>query len=1155
MSNANESANTASTKDSQSPVGTCPLKKNKLQLIPVRYGLVESKPAHPAVSSKLESKVSFRPVGVRPVESGYLYVIHSQRNDIIYVYEISGKGELKKLDQQYLEGDSSGQEYVYVESKTGLIVERSGNIEVLFSPTKISPKLQSHLLRSEPLRSKMMQSCNLGEFDCLSGSKHLLPTSALEQNLADCEPRKSDYEEPFQWCWLEEKPETYQADALLSHVKPEYKQDSAVLVLEDPMGIMTELASCDISINNMEVDWFEQDNNRAKYFAASQIKLLIEIGEQQFNANTNNGKLTQYISVHEQDLKERFIAYQQAKKLYWNLVADKTSAPHSRYSLSVDSIQSSPEFENYQQQRLLNNQMAQDIGITQTELESFFHQVKKDNDKLVEGEFGGWLGDRGILARIEYDEMENWYRDAQSNINQWRQLTDMIENDRVSVLPFAYDVIPVFDKENKDAFVARLLSENHWLENLAEDEENKKIVRDFFYASVGEQNLHTYVSNNEHIGTVEAKYNDWKEWAKYIPPIKGVKDGVDGTLDGLSGLREFQDLLQGQHLIEFDDVPDEVKTQLNRFGSKLSSFALDELNELVNNLNTAQGRANSLIYQARPGIIATLLVHKKNANVIFDVGGNAGIEHFNQHFSKLESIRAQAEELLTKRNNVETQSKGFTKAQKDAFRADYTRQIKLLTEESQQTLMALAASSEPVARTGQAHLPSHITVKASGATANDINELLLLRRKVLTNELLYGVSEGKGIKGAIGSGSVSLVIFAINAWNWGNTQQEFAQKSALTRAKFADYFASFTSFLAAGTSVAVEVLKIKARLDWIKLATEANEFAIGKVVTIGTASVSWLTAGSSLLDIYKQSQKISQSWRQGDIAPLLAASMAMTGDALQAWHAGKVAFKGAGLAMSAAQGQITWTVAAEQTFGVVARANPWMLTASALILLGEVGYNFLQSTPLMNWISQSSWGKNGIWFWHNKEDWDYDMQFTKWLEATQTPVVRVCTEAYKQEFMSASGNWATQVTKHRLKTLRIVVPMATPTQVRLAGYGVVLSSEEPINLTAELIKYSRVIYDGINTIYEMDWPQDFQRQKNLRYLDLMVEVTTIYGTILFVEQRGARFTLDLHNLGSQDTQDWYDIELLEEGDIQAVEKKQLSSSLTSIVNKTEAEHE
>lgn len=1155
MNGANDDAKSASDKDAQNPVGTCPLKKNKLQLIPVRYGLVESKPDHPAVSSRLGSKVSFRPVGVRPIENGYLYVIHSQRNDIIYVYEISEKGELKKLDQQYLEGESGDQEYVYIESQSGLVVERSGKIEVLFSPTKISPKLQSHLLRSESLRSKMMQSCNLGEFDCLSGSKHLLPTSALEQNLADCEPSKSDHEEPFQWCWLQKKPETYQAESLLSRVKPEYKQDSAVLILEDAMGIMTELSDCDISINNMEAEWFEQDNNRAKYFAASQIKLLIEVGEQQFNANTNNEKLKQYISTHEQDLKERFIAYQQAKKSYWELVADKTNTPRSRYSLSVDSIQSAPEFENYQQQRLLNNQMAQDIGITQTELESFFHQVKKNNDKVVEGEFGGWLGDRGILARIEHDEMENWYRDAQSNIDRWHKQTDIIENDRVVVLPFAYDVIPVFDKENKDAFVARLLRENHWLENLADDEENKKTVRDFFYASVGEQNLHTYVSNSEHIGTIEAKYNDWKEWVKYIPPVKGIKDGINDSLNGLSGLREFQDLLQGEHLIEFDDVPDEVKTQLNRFGTKLSSFALDELNELVNNLNAAQARANSLIYQARPGIIATLLVHKKNANVLVDVGDNSGIEHFNQRFSKLERIRSQAEELLTKRNNVEVESKGFTKAQKDALRADYTRQMKLLTEESQQALMALAASSEPVARARKAHLPSHITVKASGATANDINELLLLRSKVLTNELLYGVSEGKGIKGAIGSGSVALVIFALNAWNWSNTLQAFAQKSALTRTDAWDYLASFTGFLSAGTSVAVEVLKVKARLDWIKMATETNKFAIGRVVTIGTASVFALTTVSSMADIVKQSQRIGQSWRQGDVAPLLAAFTAMSGDGLQAWHAGKVAFKGAGLAMSAAQGQITWTVAAEQTFGLVARANPWLLAASALILLGEVGYNFLQSTPLMNWISQSSWGKDGIWFWHKKQDWDYDTQFTQWLEVTQAPIVRVSTEAYKQELMSASGNWATQVTKHRLKTLRIVVPMAAPTQVRLAGYGVVLSKDEPINLTAELIKYSHVTYDGIKTIYEFDWPQDLQRQQNLRYLDLMVEVTTIYGTQLFTDQGGARFTLDLHNLGSQETQAWYDIDLLEEGDIQAVEIPQLSSSLTSIVNKTEAEHE
>ncbi|EKO3430271.1 hypothetical protein NTH35_001813 [Vibrio fluvialis] len=1148
MSGPINDAKSGQTKDAQDPAGTCPLKQSKLQLIPVRYALVESPPHHQAVSSRLKSEVLYRPIGIRPIDSGYLYIIHSRRKDIIYVYNIQADGKVLKLEQQQLEDGCDGQEYIYIESEQGLFVARDGNIEVLFSETKISPKLQSHLLNSESLRKKMMQTCNVEAFNCSSGSRHLLPTTALNDNLADCEPEKSNNEEEYRWCWLEEKPQPYQSKDLLSHIIPEYEKDAAILILEDPIRVMTDLSSCNIRLNKIEEEWFSQDDNRAKYFAASQIKLIIEVGERYFNANTNNKKLKNHIESNLKEIKERFHCFHDADKAYWDFVRSKT-AGHAHYSLSVESLQNSPEYKEYQKQRLLNYKMAQNIGITQNELEAFFRQVKKQNDKVVKGEFDGWLGDRGILARIEHYEMEEWFKSTQRKIDAWRQQTDIIERDQSAVRPFAYDVIAVFDKESKDAFVARLIHENHWLEISPEHLDHLETLRDFFFGTIGEQNLHTFFSNSDKIGTIDNKYANGKEWLQYLAPAKGVKDNAENTINGLSGLKDFQDMLKGHHLIEIDDVPDEVKKQLNRLGSKLSSLALDELNEISKNLHASQARANSLIYHARPGVIATLLVHRKNANIILDVGDHAGIDYFNQYFTQLEHNRVEAENILTKRKSMEKSAKGLTKADRDDWHAYYNRQLKILGDDSQHALMMLAASSEPLAKEGQAHLPSQITVKASGATAKDIDDLLALRQKVLRNELLYGISEGKSFKGAVGSGSAALVIFALNAWNWSNTQQALAKKSSLTRFQWFEYTSGLTGLLSASTSVVVEITKLKASLDWINTPTDLTKNVLGKVITIGTTSVFALTFVSSFTDMLKQGNRMSQSWRKGDFASFVSSSIAFIGSGTQTFASGTVATYGGKQVLSAAAKRITWITAAENTFGIMARANPWVLGASLLLLVGEVGYNFLQSTPLMNWVSQSSWGKDGVWFWHKNQHWDYTMQFTKWLEATQAPSVSVCTETYQTTLLSASGNWATQVTKYRVKTLRLIVPMTIPKHIKLAGYVKALSNAEPINITHELIQNSRVIYDGMNTVYEFDWPQERKRQENLRYLDLMIEVTSQYGSKLFEEQGGARFTLDLHNPVSQDKQEWHNVDLLDEDDEQSVSQPRLVSSLMSLVKK------
>lgn len=119
MSNPNTAAKTGRNKDGRQPTGTCPLKENKIQLVPVRYALTEQAPDHPAIASRHQSKVSFRPTGIRPLrDEGYLDVIHSLRQDIIYAYQVETSGAVTKLEQLALQQGASGEEYVYAESES-----------------------------------------------------------------------------------------------------------------------------------------------------------------------------------------------------------------------------------------------------------------------------------------------------------------------------------------------------------------------------------------------------------------------------------------------------------------------------------------------------------------------------------------------------------------------------------------------------------------------------------------------------------------------------------------------------------------------------------------------------------------------------------------------------------------------------------------------------------------------------------------------------------------------------------------------------------------------------------------------------------------------------------------------------------------------------
>ncbi len=155
MTSANLDAQCGDTKDAQNPTGVCPLKDEKIQLLPIRYALVESQPDHKSIKSQFESNIKFRPVGIRPLFSdGFVYVIHSARKDIIYAFSVSKDSKVTKLEQKSINETHNSQEFVYSESDTGLLVKRTGSIEVLFSRLPISPKLQGQLLNDSSLRKK-----------------------------------------------------------------------------------------------------------------------------------------------------------------------------------------------------------------------------------------------------------------------------------------------------------------------------------------------------------------------------------------------------------------------------------------------------------------------------------------------------------------------------------------------------------------------------------------------------------------------------------------------------------------------------------------------------------------------------------------------------------------------------------------------------------------------------------------------------------------------------------------------------------------------------------------------------------------------------------------------------------------------------------------
>ena len=103
-----------SRSDAKSGLGVCPLRNAKVQLLPLRYGLVER--LDPAAELAMPYQPTSRPLGIRLVRDGWLYVIDNtlavmrdlaQEQDTVvsWVDEwvIKERQELKYLVGSYIE--------------------------------------------------------------------------------------------------------------------------------------------------------------------------------------------------------------------------------------------------------------------------------------------------------------------------------------------------------------------------------------------------------------------------------------------------------------------------------------------------------------------------------------------------------------------------------------------------------------------------------------------------------------------------------------------------------------------------------------------------------------------------------------------------------------------------------------------------------------------------------------------------------------------------------------------------------------------------------------------------------------------------------------------------------------------------------------------
>lgn len=311
-----------SREDAKSSTGTCWLMKGKIQLIPLRYGLVDGKALDPSSEIPVPYSLATRPVGIRLLRDGWLYVIDSQNGELSEYRVVDGLISAMLWQGADVPSDTRDKPI----KKPVLAYSTRSTLYVTYSEVQWTAKKCRQVLNSESERKFFMQAVKLSQANCETGGPSLLTPALAERWLAEVatarvqseqiaqeeaesntaedaanaerrqrnEPEEKatfiptvkvyPYPEEERIPYLWEKPAHFRESSmnpLSGCVEAEYQQDVLYLVVEDHIGVLRDLANYQDQVADWINAWAEGGTqaraNERDYLLACYIESLTQL--------------------------------------------------------------------------------------------------------------------------------------------------------------------------------------------------------------------------------------------------------------------------------------------------------------------------------------------------------------------------------------------------------------------------------------------------------------------------------------------------------------------------------------------------------------------------------------------------------------------------------------------------------------------------------------------------------------------------------------------------------------------------------------------------------------------------------------------------------------------------------------------------------------
>jgi len=278
----------AASKSAIGSLGACPLRQTHVQLLPLAYGLVE-KTRDPSAELTLPYSLTSRPLGIRLLRDGWLYIIDNLSGELYEYRMLNGsvdaflhRGKTVTEDQR-----------AAFEARPALVFSRKATLHVSFAEVQWTAAKCGQVLESLEDRGYFMQAVDLGPVNCLTGGTHLLTVEQAKRWLAELPPGAPAPEaalmpavqvsdapaherEPYLWEQQARFREAHIGE-LLGRVRGPYQDDTLFLVVQDDLGVLRDLAQYQDQVVRWVDTWKDTEHNERDYLLACYIESLSEL--------------------------------------------------------------------------------------------------------------------------------------------------------------------------------------------------------------------------------------------------------------------------------------------------------------------------------------------------------------------------------------------------------------------------------------------------------------------------------------------------------------------------------------------------------------------------------------------------------------------------------------------------------------------------------------------------------------------------------------------------------------------------------------------------------------------------------------------------------------------------------------------------------------